>query len=186
MALPAKSLALALVAALPLAALAAGGHEKLGCIGCHSMHAAKGDFISAVASNRKLLNPKTGKPHEPITTLCLACHAEVADGGKGIASVANHLGHPFSTTTPSPRLAKVPESLLRDGHFECVSCHDPHPSNPNFRYLRVTASDKAPSMTVFCGICHPRKADPKAAPKALFSSMDETAGKSRPLPVEGQ
>jgi len=168
---------------IPVAAFAKGGHEKIGCSGCHSMHAVKGAQLSAVAANVKMVNPKTGKPHEPITALCLACHADPADGGKGIASVANHLGHPFSTTTPNPRLAKVPASLLRDGHFECVSCHDPHPSNPNYRYLRVTANEKAPSMTVFCGLCHPRKADPNAVPESLFSSMDETAGKSRPPPA---
>jgi hypothetical protein len=183
MVLTAKPLVVALIVTLPTAALSSGGHEKIGCSGCHSMHAGKGELLSAVAANRKMVNPKTGRAHEPITALCLACHADPADGGKGIASVANHLGHPFSTTTPNPRLAKVPESLLRDGHFECVSCHDPHPSNPNYRYLRVTASDKAPSMSVFCGICHPRKADPNSVPKSLFSSMDETAGKARPPPA---
>jgi hypothetical protein len=177
-------LPVALLLALPSAALARGGHEKVGCSGCHSMHAVKGELLTAVAPNKKMINPKTGRPHEPITALCLACHADPVDGGRGLGSISNHLGHPFSTTTPNPRLAKVPASLLRDGHFECVSCHDPHPSNPNYRYLRVTASDKAPSMTVFCGICHPRKADPNAVPQSLFSSMDETAGKSRPPPVQ--
>ncbi len=179
-----RGLAIVLVLAAPAAALGAGGHDKIGCSGCHSMHAGKAELLSSLPANRKLVNPKTGRAHEPITALCLACHADPADGGKGIMSTSNHLGHPFSTTTPNPRLARVPETLLRDGHFECVSCHDPHPSNPNYRYLRVTASDKAPSMTVFCGICHPRKADPNATPKSLFSSMDETAGKSRPPPAD--
>jgi len=163
----------------PITALAVGGHDKLGCVGCHAMHAAKGELLTALPANRKALNPKTNQPHEPITALCLACHADPSEGGKGIASVANHLGHPFSRAVVNPRLAKVPAELLRDGHFECVSCHDPHPSNPNYRYLRV-AGDKAPGMTQFCSICHPRKADPDSVPPSLFSSMDETAARTPP------
>jgi hypothetical protein len=167
-----RSLAIGLALVLPAAAAAGGGHEKLHCTGCHSMHAAKGELLAAVPANLKATDAKTDKPHQPITTLCLACHADPAEGGKGIASVANHLGHPFSRATVNPRLAKVPAELLRDGHFECVGCHDPHPSNPNYRYLRV-AGDKSPGMTEFCGICHPRKADPDAVAPRLFSSMDE-------------
>jgi hypothetical protein len=176
--------ALALGAGAPGAARAAGGHEKLKCTGCHAMHAGKGRFAAAVAPNTKMVNPKTGRAHEPITALCLGCHADAADGGKGWGSISNHLGHPFSVTTPNPRLARVPEPLLRDGHFECVSCHDPHPSNPNYRYLRVTATNQAPSMSIFCGICHPRKADPNARLQPLFDSMDETAGKHFTLQKE--
>jgi len=179
-----RTFALFMAVLAPAAVLAAGGHDKIGCSGCHSMHAVKGDQLSAVAPNKKMVDYKTGQPHQPITALCISCHGPTEEGGKGIASVANHLGHPFSRATVNPRLARVPASLLRDGHFECVSCHDPHPSNPNYRYLRVKASNQAPSMTVFCGICHPRKADPNAIPQSLFSSMDETAGKARALEAE--
>lgn len=158
----------------PVAALASGGHEKIGCTGCHSMHASKGPVLYAVPPNRKALNPKTDQPHSPVTQFCLACHAEPAEGGKGLGSVANHLGHPFSAAAVNPRLAKVPPELLRDGQFECVACHDPHPSNPNYRYLRVAAAGgKAPSMSEFCTVCHPGKADPNRKPPSLFSSMDE-------------
>ena len=37
-----RGLALAVVAALPVSALAAGGHDAVGCTGCHSIHTAKG------------------------------------------------------------------------------------------------------------------------------------------------
>ena len=177
-----RGLALVLALAAPTFALGAGGHDKISCTGCHSMHAAKGELLAALPPNVKLQDYKTGKAHQRLTMLCLSCHADPADGGKGIASTSNHLGHPFSRATVNPRLAKVPEELLRDGHFECVSCHDPHPSNPNYRYLRVS-TDKTPGMTEFCGICHPRKADPDAVPPRLFSSMDETA--PRPPPKGG-
>ena len=172
-----RRLALAVALLAPAAALALGGHDEVGCGGCHSMHAVKAEILSAVAPNRKMVDYKNNQPHQPITALCLACHAEPSEGGRGLGSIANHLGHPFSREKVNARLAKVPEELLRDGHFECVSCHDPHPSNPNYRYLRVAATGKAPSMSEFCAVCHPGKADPNGKPASLFSSMDETAAR---------
>ncbi|HSM94161.1 MAG TPA: cytochrome c3 family protein [Anaeromyxobacteraceae bacterium] len=178
-----RRLGIVLAVSAPVAALGVGGHDKIGCTGCHSMHDAKGDDLYAVAPNRKMLNPKTNQPHSPVTQFCLACHADPADGGKGLGSVANHLGHPFSAASPNPRLAKVPPALLRDGQFECVACHDPHPSNPNYRYLRVASGKQAPSMTVFCVVCHPGKADPNKAPPPLFDSMDETRAQAGAKPA---
>ncbi|MGB8932111.1 MAG: cytochrome c3 family protein [Anaeromyxobacteraceae bacterium] len=181
-----RRLAIALVVAAPVAARGLGGHDKIGCTGCHSMHAAKGEELYAVAPNQKMLNPKTQRPHSPVTQFCLACHAPTEEGGKGLGSVANHLGHPFSAEAVNPRLAKVPAELLRDGQFECVACHDPHPSNPNYRYLRVASGKQAPAMTVFCVVCHPGKAGPAKAPPSLFSSMDETAARAGAKPATGR
>jgi hypothetical protein len=172
--------ALAALAALALPALAAasGGHDAVGCAGCHSAHAPKGAVISALPPNTKLLDPHSGAPASPLSAMCLSCHADAADGGQGIAPVSEHLRHPFSVAKPNPKLAVVPPELLRDGRFECVSCHDPHPSNPNYRYLRIAVKG-APSMGEFCGMCHPRKAAPTTGTK-LFSSMDERAERTPP------
>ena len=166
-------------AALASHALAGGGHDALRCVGCHSMHAARGDLLAAVAPNVKMPEARSGKPHGTLTALCLGCHADVAEGGKGILPVSEHMRHPFSVENPNPRVAKVPPELLHGGRFECVSCHDPHPSNPNYRYLRIPASS-APSMSQLCSLCHSRKADPSWAPPRLFDSMDERA--QRPAP----
>lgn len=169
-----RPIALLLVLAVPAFSRAAGGHQPLGCVGCHAMHASRGDLLAAVAPNLKLPERRTGKPHGPLTALCLGCHADPADGGKGIASISNHMLHPFSLAAPNARVAKVPDALLRDGRFECVSCHDPHPSNPNYRYLRVPSRSRA-DLTQVCSLCHVRKADPNFVPPRLFSSMDERA-----------
>jgi predicted CXXCH cytochrome family protein len=166
-------LALAVLAAAT-AAHAAGGHQKLACRGCHSMHAARGETLASLAPNVKMPEARTGKPHGAPTASCLSCHADAAEGGKGILPVSEHMRHPFSVEQPRPRVAKVPPELLRGGRFECLSCHDPHPSNPNYRYLRIAASS-APSMSQFCSVCHTRKADPNAAQPKLFDSMDERA-----------
>jgi hypothetical protein len=85
--------------------------------------------------------------------------------------------HPFSVASVNRRVAGVPEQLLRDnGRFECISCHDPHPSNPNASYLRVDVGGKRERiLDRFCGVCHGSKADPSAANATLFTSMDEEA-----------
>lgn len=175
-----RTLALLVCPLLPFAALAAGGHDAIGCKGCHSLHAAKGEIIFTVAPNKTYLNPKTKQPYSGTTALCLACHQDADKGGQGIDPVSQHLSHPFFVENVNPRIAKVPPEVLRDGKFDCLGCHDPHPSNPYYRYLRVdTAGGK--QMDKFCAACHAMKADSKDAAEkvAFFSSMDE--GGSRVL-----
>jgi predicted CXXCH cytochrome family protein len=165
----------------PAAALAAGGHESVGCSGCHSLHSAKGNLIFAVAPNTKYLNPKTKQPYTGTTALCLACHQDEKNGGQGYAPVSQHVSHPFGLATVNPKIANVPPQLLREGgRFECMGCHDPHPSNPNYKYLRVDVGAKGQKIDAFCGVCHGSKADAKAEKVAIFTSMDETAPKAAP------
>jgi predicted CXXCH cytochrome family protein len=173
-----KILALFVAFLAPLAAKAAGGHDSVGCAGCHSLHSAKGDIIFAVGPNTKMLNPKTKQPYQGLTALCLACHADSDKGGQGYAPVSQHSSHPFSVASVNPKVAKVPAELLRDGKFECLGCHDPHPSNPYYKYLRVDTA-KGAKMDAFCAVCHPVKADTAtvAEKAALFTSMDETGNR---------
>ncbi len=167
-------LALAAVLALPLSALAAGGHDSIGCGGCHGVHNAKGDIIFVVAPNKIAINPRTKQPYTGTTALCLGCHEETSKGGQGYAPVSAHMSHPYGLAQVNPKIAHVPQELLRDGRFECVGCHDPHPSNPNYKYLRVDTA-KGSKMDAFCGVCHASKADAAVAAKTvLFTSMDES------------
>ncbi len=175
---PVRGLVLALAAALPVSALASGGHDAVGCTGCHSIHSAKGDIIFAVAPNKQVVNPKTKQPYTGTTALCLGCHEETSKGGQGYAPVSAHLSHPYGLTSVDPKVAKVPPELLREGgRFECLGCHDPHPSNPYYKYLRVD-TQKGSKIDAFCSVCHPIKAEAGTAEKqVLFTSMDETAGR---------
>lgn len=177
--------ALALCLVLPSAPLAAGGHDRVGCLGCHAMHAGRGGPGFAIAPNEKLLDPRTGKPHGSVTAVCLACHADPQDGGRGVASVSGHFPHPFSRAKVDPRLAQVPAALLRDGRFECVGCHDPHPSNPNYRYLRIAVKE-TPRLSELCTVCHPRKAEragdaradsPAATARAELADLGDRAAR---------
>ena len=174
--------ALALVA--PLATFAAGGHDSVGCTGCHSLHSAKGAVIFAVAPNTKMLNPATKQPYAGSTALCLGCHADSDKGGQGYAPVSRHNSHPFGISSVNPKVAKVPASLLRDGgKFECLGCHDPHPSNPNKKYLRVDTGKNGEKMDAFCAVCHSTKSDAVSAQLAVFDSMDETRAPAAKAPA---
>jgi predicted CXXCH cytochrome family protein len=155
----------------PVAALAAGGHDMLGCTGCHSIHDVKGAIIFGVEPNKVALNPKDNKPYTGTTALCLACH-EVT-GGMGIKPVTAKKSHPYSLA-PNPKVADVPQVLLREGKLECVGCHDPHPSNPNHKYLRVD-TQKGGKMQNFCSLCHGSKSGMAVKPSEIFDSMDEKA-----------
>jgi hypothetical protein len=173
-------LVLAVAFAAPAAAFAAGGHDSVGCAGCHAIHTAKGDIIFAVAPNKADLNPKTKQPYTGTTALCLGCHQESNKGGQGYAPVHSNMSHPYGLATVNAKIAKVPGELLREGgRFECLGCHDPHPSNPYYKYLRVDTGAKGGEMDKFCAVCHPIKADASttATKPALFTSMDETGNR---------
>ncbi len=160
---------------LPLSAFAFGAHDGLVCSGCHAIHTAKDELIFAVPQNKVDVNPKTKQPYPKITALCLGCHQTPEKGGLGIKPIAAHMSHPYGLNSVNPKVARVPEDLLRDGRFECISCHDPHTSNPNYKYLRYDAGVNGSKLDNFCAVCHPMKTDPKAANlrPQKFNSMDE-------------
>jgi predicted CXXCH cytochrome family protein len=175
-----RGLALAAVAAaLPMSALAAGGHDSVGCTGCHAIHTAKDKIIFAVKANTQVLNPKTKQAYTGTTALCLGCHEDSSKGGQGYIPIAGHISHPYGLASVDPKIAKVPGELLRDGgRFECLGCHDPHPSNPYYKYLRVDTA-KGSKIDAFCAVCHPIKADVATVNEkaVLFTSMDETGNR---------
>ncbi|WP_457641104.1 cytochrome c3 family protein [Persephonella sp.] len=159
-------------------ARAAGPHEGLDCLGCHDPHYAKAQKIFKV-KNDKYINPRTGKKAQGINALCLGCHNLTEFGGTGVKPIFLHMTHPVGIK-PNPKIAKVPQKLLRDGVLQCVSCHDPHPSNPNWKYLRVD-TENGSKVGVFCMTCHPAKVDTKyygVNTIKVFTSMNEETGPS--------
>jgi hypothetical protein len=171
------ALAIAALAAIgPRAALAYGGHDSVGCTGCHSLHTGKGQAIFAVPENPKLVDPRSKKPYTGKTAFCLYCHADPEKGGQGYLAVSVHTSHPFGLVSVNPRVARVPPELLGEGgRFECLSCHDAHPSNPNYRYSRVDIGKGGEEMERLCVLCHPAKSEGGGGRKAIvFDSMDET------------
>jgi len=168
---------------LPTSVLAHGAHDSLSCTGCHALHTAKGELIFAVPPNKKDVNARTGQPNSGITALCLGCHETPDKGGMGIKPIESHMSHPFGLSSVNSKVAHVPPELLENGRFECTACHDPHPSNPNYKYLRIDTSGGA-KMEKFCVACHPAKADASHIPPLeLFSSMDENKSRAPIAPA---
>lgn len=155
-----------------------GPHTALDCLGCHDPHYAKAQKIFKV-KNELMVNPRTGQKIDDVSALCLGCHNTPAFGGAGVRPIHLHMTHPVNVV-PYTRIANVPGKLLRKDMIQCVSCHDPHPSNPNWRYLRVD-TESGTKVGRFCETCHPAKADTAyynvtQKELGLFTSMNEKAG----------
>ena len=135
-----------LILAAPGYVFAAGSHDN-GCTECHSLHDTKGDFSFGIAPNTIEKYKMSGKTVSGSDALCLGCHND----DEGIIPVLLMKSHPVGV---SPVKAVVPENLLSDeGVLACASCHDPHPSNTNFKYLKAD-TEGGKKMGKLCVICH--------------------------------
>lgn len=165
-----------LLLSFPLSAY--GPHTALDCLGCHDPHYARAQKIFKV-KNEVMVNPRTGSKIDGVSALCLGCHNIPTYGGAGVKPIHLHMTHPVNVL-PNSKIANVPESLLRNEMIQCISCHDPHPSNPNWRYLRVD-TDGGTKVGRFCESCHPAKSDNQfynssRAELKTFTSMNEQMG----------
>jgi hypothetical protein len=136
------------VMAISKQGMAYGPHDE-NCAECHSIHASKGEHLPAVnLSQEKYLSGETVKGTD---AFCLGCH----NAKIGIMPIALTKTHPVGIT---PKKAKVPaSSLSASGLFHCMGCHDPHPANPNYKYL-VVDTNGGKTMGKFCNYCHPAQA----------------------------
>ena len=170
---------------------AGGPHEAVACLGCHSIHYAVGEKIFGV-KNTSVQNPRTKTGLDGMAAqLCLGCHNLGQFGGAGIRPIHLHTTHPIGIV-PNPKIARVPANLLRKGVLDCVSCHEPHPSNNSPLYLRVDISpekkkydekrqlyqEQPAKIQKFCTVCHPNKADLELnkiddTKREIVSAMDE-------------
>ena len=142
--------ALAIIAS-PAITNAAGPHDN-DCTECHSINEVQGDFSFGVAPNRGEKYTQTGQPVTGTDALCLGCHNE----DEGIMPIHLTKSHPVGV---KPKKAFVPQEVLgNNGELTCGSCHYPHPSNPNYKYLRVATNDGR-QMGAFCAYCHEAMVD---------------------------
>ncbi len=175
------ALSVAVVTMLSTSAFAAGPHDSVTCLGCHSTHFAVDDKIFAV-KNTVMKNPLTKKSFDGlIAKNCLGCHELTQFGGAGIRPVHMHTTHPIGMV-PNPKIASVPQTMLNDGKLDCVSCHEAHPSNKNFMYLRVDTGKDGENIQNLCAVCHDAKVDlgsagfKKVSDIKIFSAMDQEKG----------
>jgi hypothetical protein len=126
----------------------AGGHEE--CELCHK-DAAREDYTLIVQPDTETINPRTGRLFGIRDALCMSCHREKLD-----LDATHSVG-------VIPQKAVMPKDALgfrgQELELTCESCHDPHPDNENYMYLRWPASPEKGGLNQFCATCHPRQAN---------------------------
>lgn len=148
---------LVLMLIVPALLFAGEGHEE--CALCHGAHTAVGPGLLTTHPDITTINPATGGPLGKIDSICMACHAEEPNG-LGYRPVKMENTHPCGITPRNVILP--PEAKGFKGEEEkltCMGCHDPHPSNPNYMYLRGPIVS-AGNTQEFCIWCHPAQAGP--------------------------
>lgn len=142
---------------LPANTNAGEGHEE--CSLCHGVHTSKGLRLFPKEFNTKTINPNTSKHLGKIDSLCMACHASKPQG-EGIRALDLSRKHYFGGKI---YVMKIPDSAkgFKGGEdlFTCLACHDPHPSNENYCYLRTQKDvkiSKRKYLEKFCLWCHPK------------------------------
>ena len=148
----------------PAAALGAGGHDKIGCTGLPLDARGEGGGPLRGRAQPKMINPKTNRPHEPMTQLCLACHAEPADGRQGARLDREPPRPPVLDDDAEPAAREGAGGAAPRRPVRVRLLPRPAPVEPQLPLPAGARAKQAPSMTVFCGVCHPRKADPDRAP----------------------
>ncbi len=121
------------------------------CRNCHQ-NAEADNYTLISRPTYNLLNPFTSKPYGVIDALCMSCHQEFK--AKSI--------HPVGII---PRKISLPNDAKgfpgQENQITCCSCHDPHPENKNYMYLRWSA-DEGINISKFCvAKCHLNLAKPR-------------------------
>ncbi len=79
----------------------------------------------------------------------------------GFMIIDLHETHPVGMT---PKKVVLPTESKgykwQEEQLTCLGCHDHHPSNPNYKYLRWP-TDKGEDMNGFCAHCHKNKLVPE-------------------------
>ena len=145
-----KGLSFALILTLilgPVTIYAATKNTKhdFGCAACHDNHHPKGTALWATPLNN-LSHEKISLT--PVDAMCYTCHKAETKGGKFF--IPGH-SHPINVVpSQNTKIPKILGTTLIEGVgrvITCVSCHDPHSSNPKF--LKIPNKNDS-----LCKACH--------------------------------
>jgi len=76
----------------------------------------------------------------------------------GFRVIDLHESHPVGIVVDKVILPKESRGFKgQENQLTCLGCHDHHPSNPNYMYLRWP-TDKGKNIPKFCAHCHPEMA----------------------------
>ena len=141
------------------------------------------EIIFAVGPNKVAQNPRRSRRTRARPRSASAATRSPRRAARATRRSPAHMSHPYGLASVNSKVAKVPAELLREGgRFECLGCHDPHPSNPNYKYLRVDTA-KGSKMDAFCARLPPDQGGRAAvAEKAVALHVDGRDRQPRPRP----
>ena len=119
-------------------------HEN--CNLCHKDVSGE-NYKLLVDTNSKAINPSTDKAYGRIDSLCVSCH-----------DLKSKTSHPVGVI-PTGEVDVPTEALGFPGQedkISCLSCHNPHPENANYKYLRWPPENQY-NLAQFCLSCHINK-----------------------------
>ncbi len=124
-----------------------GGHED-----CNICHEDTEEYALIVKPGSEIINPTTRKPYGKVDRLCVSCH-----------EFHSKSSHPVGIV-PNPERVDVPKEALgfkgQEGRISCMSCHNPHPKNTNYKYLRWPP-ENVWNLARFCTNCHTSQGAPE-------------------------
>ena len=122
-----------------------GTKHDFGCKACHDIHYPKGRALWATPLSK--MNSKR-VPLTATDAMCYSCHKAEKKGGKFF--LPGH-SHPINVVpSAKTQIPKILGTTYVEGIgrvITCVSCHDPHSSNPKF--LKIKNDRDA-----LCKACH--------------------------------
>lgn len=134
-----------------------GAHAD--CSLCHDVHQGQKEVLFKEIPNTTTQNPRTGKLKR-MSSLCLACHAEEPDGA-GFMPIDLKMSHPVGIKAKKVKLPEASKGFKgEEENITCMGCHDPHPRNKNYKYLRWKVKGTY-YLNTMCQQCHVEEGNPK-------------------------
>jgi predicted CXXCH cytochrome family protein len=126
------------------------------CLNCHGDEEYKAQLKELGAS---LFEEEPEAMPEGTTTPLDEMMLEPVDVGFRIIDL--HETHPVGIVPKTVVLPKEARGFKhQENQLTCLGCHDHHPSNPNYKYLRWP-TDGGRDMNSFCAHCHSDKENPE-------------------------
>ncbi len=139
------------------------------CLSCHSPQAGDIGYKEIAESLQEDELEEAEAEREGTTAVLADMMLKPVDVGFRVIDL--HKTHPVGIVPNPSKVVLPPEAKGfqgQDDQLTCLGCHNHHPSNPNYKYLRWP-SDKGQNINKFCAHCHPDKVKPEGAKRRVKS-----------------
>ncbi len=128
------------------------------CLSCHGDEEFKAQLKES-GVGISFLDDTEAKPEGTSTPLD---EMELGPVDVGFKIIDLHETHPVGIVTKKVILPEESRGFKwQENQLTCLGCHDHHPSNPNYKYLRWP-TDGGEDINGFCAHCHADKVQPES------------------------